>query len=94
MNIEAGDTVRHKTRPTLSFGGLGFNVIRVDGEKAFCDYFNRENENMQEWFNTNELVFISRAEPSYDGSAKECEYTIKIKLMTQKQIDNLPEYEF
>ena len=58
-NISAGDTVRHKTHTQIS-GGLAFNVLDVEDERAYCDFFDLKNINRQEWFNMSDLILVNK----------------------------------
>lgn len=42
--IKAGDTVRHKTFIRLN-GGVAFNVLEVEDDRAFCDFFDEKGTN-------------------------------------------------
>ena len=63
-NINAGDTVRHKTINNLN-GGTAFNVLEVDDDRAYCDFFDERGVNRQEWFNLSDLIIVNKAEGGF-----------------------------
>jgi hypothetical protein len=63
-NINVGDSVRHKTFIHLS-GGVAFNVLDVEGDRAFCDFFDEKGVNKQEWFNLSDLILVHKAEGGF-----------------------------
>ncbi len=63
-NINAGDTVRHKTFINLN-GGVAFNVLDVEDDQAFCDFFDEKGVNRQEWFKLSDLMLVNKAEGGF-----------------------------
>jgi len=63
-NINAGDTVRHKTFINLS-GGVAFNVLDVEDDRAYCDFFDEKGINKQEWINLSDLILVNKAEGGF-----------------------------
>ena len=56
-SIKVGDKVRHRYRPLN--GGLAMNVLNVEDERAYCDFFEGpELINKQDWFPFEELELI------------------------------------
>lgn len=62
--IEAGDKVRHKTNFRLN-GGLNFEVLEIENERAKCSLFDEDGKPIEEWFEISALVFISKAEGGF-----------------------------
>lgn len=63
-NINGGDTVRHKTLINLN-GGLAFNVLEVEDDRAFCDFFDEKGVNQQEWFSLSDLILVNKAKGGF-----------------------------
>ncbi len=58
-NIEAGDTVKHKTETLLS-GGRPINVLSVNGDEVVCEYFDENLTHKQYPFNISDLEIIHK----------------------------------
>ena len=63
-NISAGDTVRHKTFIHLN-GGIAFDVLAVEDDRAHCDFFDEKGVNKQQGFNLSDLILVNKAEGGF-----------------------------
>ncbi len=65
-NIQAGDKVKSKSRELLN-GGLAFNVLEIDGDKALCDFLDSDKDqtNRQEYFELSDLIFVTSADGGF-----------------------------
>lgn len=66
MNIEQGDTVRHKTRVLIN-GGITFNVLEVESGKALCEFFDNDPEQTmkKEWFDISDLILVNKSDGGF-----------------------------
>jgi hypothetical protein len=62
--INAGDTVRHKTLIHLN-GGVAFSVLNVVDDRAYCDFFDEKGVNKQDWFTLSDLILVNKAEGGF-----------------------------
>ena len=58
--IEEGDIVRHKTITWIN-GGMPFNVIKIDEDKAECAYVGNDNSLKSYIFDVNQLLIVNKA---------------------------------
>lgn len=63
-NVSAGDTVRHTTRIGLN-GGVAFNVLKVENDRAYCDFFDENRVDRQDWFNVADLIVVNKAKGAF-----------------------------
>ena len=62
--LKAGDTVRHKSKIHLN-GGVAFNVVAIDDDRALCAYFDRDQVDCEEWFDIADLILVNKAEEPF-----------------------------
>ncbi len=64
--IEAGDTVRHKLKPTLN-GGVAFNVIEISGDKALCNFFDNDIDqtDREDYFEISDLILVNKVKGGF-----------------------------
>jgi hypothetical protein len=55
--IQPGDQVKHRLLTMLN-GGIPFNVVKVDGVNAWCEFINGRADHEGSWFLLSDLMVI------------------------------------
>ena len=58
--IEVGDIVKHKTITWIN-GGMPFNVIKTDEDKADCAYVGNDNHLKTYVFDVDQLLIVHKS---------------------------------
>ena len=58
--IQEGDIVRHKTITWIN-GGMPFNVVKIDQDKAECTYVGNDNSVKSYIFDVDQLLFVHKS---------------------------------